>query len=762
LTTSMNGFPDSAPEAPRTSASDDRLGSWKEIAAYLGRDVRTVQRWEQTQGLPVHRHRHSRLSTAYAFKSELDAWWHNRPEGASNAAGGSAVGAPPLVHGSPTLAPPAAEPKRYSRRWLVAGSLMAAAMCALGVWALARLNQQSTAAPMAFGAQDWVLVTAFENHTGDPVFTGTLEYVLRQQLSASSFVRVASPDRVSDALALMRRPLDTPVDVPIGREISLRDGAIRVLVAGRIDQLSDRYALGVELISTVDGRVVAVDRRTVDHRDQVLDAVTAQAEWVRRTLGERQHELSAPKQLEQATTTSLEALQLYSSAMDLGLQFKWEPAAKLLEAAVLRDPQFASAHILLAHAMANSGRPWPQVLEQAERARAAATTVSEVERYFIEGSYFSFEARARPTHFREHLEQSVSAYEALLHLEPNHYWAASNLTQEYELLGRFDEAVPLAVQRGTDRPNDVRSQLAAARALVAWKGDLTGARPFVDRTAALVDAGAPLGAQWRSWLDLFEAHVAWVNGDLPQTRATVNTLAARLPQMSGDELEQYAHRVGNMYLALGRCRDARAAFERMSLEYRHEQIASSAMQCDDRAAFVSHLVRDVQPNDAPSYARVMWGPRTGRLADAQSWIEDFRRRYGNNLTLAVADGEMAAARGDWPTAAAHLEIAWGRLRLSGQERTCLVAERLADVYVKSGRSDRALEVLEATVPMQPMVYEFLGASGGMAWIRAQAALARLYRALGREDRATEREAAIRPLLALADPDLPLARALDVR
>jgi hypothetical protein len=93
---------------------------------------------------------------------------------------------------------------------------------------------------------------------------------------------------------------------------------------------------------------------------------------------------------------------------------------------VLRDPQFASAHILLAHAMATTGSPWPQVLEQATQARAVASTVSEVERYFIEGSYFSFEARAHPTRFRELLEQSTSAYEALLHLEPNHYWAANN------------------------------------------------------------------------------------------------------------------------------------------------------------------------------------------------------------------------------------------------------------------------------------------------------------------------------------------------
>lgn len=296
--------------------------------------------------------------------------------------------------------------------------------------------------------------------------------------------------------------------------------------------------------------------------------------------------------------------------------------------------------------------------------------------------------------------------------------------------------------------------------LVVWRGDLDAATPFVERAAALMRAGVPLIAQGRSWIDLYDAHVAWVRGDITRTHAIVNALAARLPQMTGDELELYAHRVGQMYLALGRCRDARAAFERMGVEYRHEAIGLSALQCDDQSLFVSHILRDVRPNDAPSYRRAMWGPRTGRLADAHGWIEDFRRRFGDRfLTLAVADGEMAVARGDWATAAAHLEQAWAWLRLSAQERTSLVAERLAEVYLRSGRSDRALEVLEATVPMQPLVYELVGRSGGMAWIRAQAALARLYRSLGRDDQAAEREAAIRPLLALADPDLPLARAL---
>jgi TolB-like protein/Tfp pilus assembly protein PilF len=55
-----------------------KLDSWGEIASYLGREVRTVQRWERTEGLPVHRHEHKKKSTVYAFTGELDAWIKNR------------------------------------------------------------------------------------------------------------------------------------------------------------------------------------------------------------------------------------------------------------------------------------------------------------------------------------------------------------------------------------------------------------------------------------------------------------------------------------------------------------------------------------------------------------------------------------------------------------------------------------------------------------------------------------------------------------
>src|SRR5262250_2708143 len=66
----------------------DRLDSWKEIASYLRRDVRTVQRWEKRENLPVRRHQHDKLGSVYAFRGELADWFKTR-----QVAGASAVAA---------------------------------------------------------------------------------------------------------------------------------------------------------------------------------------------------------------------------------------------------------------------------------------------------------------------------------------------------------------------------------------------------------------------------------------------------------------------------------------------------------------------------------------------------------------------------------------------------------------------------------------------------------------------------------------------
>ena len=127
------------PDAP---GQDDRLDSWKEIAAYLKRDATTVQRWERREGMPVHRHLHGTLGSVYAFRGELDAWQRARkPAEPAPAAAAIAPGAAP------------ARPARATRRrigWAVAAA--ATVVVAVGAVMLARRADYFWVSPLA-GAQ---------------------------------------------------------------------------------------------------------------------------------------------------------------------------------------------------------------------------------------------------------------------------------------------------------------------------------------------------------------------------------------------------------------------------------------------------------------------------------------------------------------------------------------------------------------------------------------------------------------------------------
>jgi Tol biopolymer transport system component len=110
-------------------ALEDRLDSWKEIAAYLKRDVTTVQRWEKREKMPVHRHLHDRMGSVYASRAELDAWTRGRKIQAGIENGNDVPATEP-----PTLPPRAAKtPSRIKWTFVLP---MAAAGVALAIGAI--------------------------------------------------------------------------------------------------------------------------------------------------------------------------------------------------------------------------------------------------------------------------------------------------------------------------------------------------------------------------------------------------------------------------------------------------------------------------------------------------------------------------------------------------------------------------------------------------------------------------------------------------
>jgi hypothetical protein len=111
---------------PSERPPEDRLDSWKEIAAYLKRDVTTVQRWEKREGMPVHRHLHDRMGSVYASRAELDAWMRSRNLPAGQENGTNAISPDPP-------APPPRSATLLTRWTFVLPLAAAAAVLAIGV-----------------------------------------------------------------------------------------------------------------------------------------------------------------------------------------------------------------------------------------------------------------------------------------------------------------------------------------------------------------------------------------------------------------------------------------------------------------------------------------------------------------------------------------------------------------------------------------------------------------------------------------------------
>ena len=113
---------------PSVNPPEDRLDSWKEIAAYLKRDVTTVQRWEKREGMPVHRHLHDRMGSVYSSRAELDAWVRGRnlPVAQENGTDVVSTSNPPPTQGTAMSSPLS----RWRFVWPLAAVVVALAIAA--------------------------------------------------------------------------------------------------------------------------------------------------------------------------------------------------------------------------------------------------------------------------------------------------------------------------------------------------------------------------------------------------------------------------------------------------------------------------------------------------------------------------------------------------------------------------------------------------------------------------------------------------------
>jgi eukaryotic-like serine/threonine-protein kinase len=401
-----------------------RLESWKEIAAYLGRDVTTVRRWEKREGLPVYRLQHSKLGSIYAYTSELDAWRDRRAlAGATEAPDAAADHQPTRI--------------RPVRRWLVAGGV-----AVVGLLVATYLSTRSRAFNVT--EEDTVVVADFANSTGDPVFDGALRQGLSVQLQQSPFLRIVSDQRIREALRLMGKPPDAQLGPEIAKDLCLRVGS-KAYIAGSIANFGSNYVIGLQAVNCSTGDLLAQQQVQEQGKEKVLDGLGRAAGKLRETLGES---ISSVRKfdtpLAQATTPSLEALRALSFGRDALGNGNYASAVSWFKRAIADDPDFALAYGSLWAAYSNLGET-NLAQENVKKAFELRGGVSERERLGIEASYYWGAAGD--------LEKARDAYELLVQSYPRDPDAHFNLGNVYHGLGQLEEGLAEAREAFRLDPN---------------------------------------------------------------------------------------------------------------------------------------------------------------------------------------------------------------------------------------------------------------------------------------------------------------------
>jgi len=345
---------------------DKKLVSWKEIAVHLGREIRTVQRWEKTEGLPVRRHEHQKRSTVYAYAGELDDWFKKRqpaddpeadaafepepdvaevsPESGNGKANRAAN--PDMVIADDDFADSRAQITPPGPKWKQLGIVLAAATL-IFVVAYAALHGVQPVVLSQKRAR--LVVIPFTNLSGDPK-----QDYFSAGLTDEMITRLGSldPQRLGVIAAASSSAIAGKPIAEIGRALN-----VQYALEGSVRRVANRVRIDVQLIQVSDETQLWADRYDRDLNDilRVQDDVgTAVAGQIRLTLNPSNSRGGGNPP---TRTVNPEAYDAY-----LRGRFYWTNRGDLhksIEAyqqAIQKDPEYARAYAGLASAYALLGQ----------------------------------------------------------------------------------------------------------------------------------------------------------------------------------------------------------------------------------------------------------------------------------------------------------------------------------------------------------------------------------------------------------------------
>src|SRR5437870_7313176 len=308
--------------------------------------------------------------------------------------------------------------------------------------------------------KDTVVLADFANTTGDSVFDGTLKQALAIQLEQSPFLNVLADRKVNATLKLMNRAPSERITQEVAREICIRTNS-KGLLTGSIASIGSQYLIGLKAVNCQTGDTLASAEATAENRDKVLKALGDVGNQLREKLGESLTSLEKyNKPLEQATTSSLEALKAFSDGRRLQSEKGDAEALPYHKRALELDPNFARAYAALGVSYSNLNQSG-LAAENLKKAYELRERVSERERFYIEATYYGF--------VTGEVEKANQSYVQLVQAYPDDFVAHTNLGNNLNLLGQYEKAAAetrlslQVAQSGVTYSNLMASYLALNR-----------------------------------------------------------------------------------------------------------------------------------------------------------------------------------------------------------------------------------------------------------------------------------------------------------
>src|SRR5579872_7291133 len=292
--------------------------------------------------------------------------------------------------------------------------------------------------------KDVVVLADFVNSTGDPVFDDTLKQALSVALRQSLFLNVLSDDKAAETLKLMTRPPNAILTPEVAREVCLRNGS-KAYIAGAIAALGTEYVLGLKAVSCQSGEILGQEQITAPSKEKVLDGLGHVASRLRGELGESlatTQKYDIP--LEQATTSSLEALRQYSEGLRAANQQGDVAAIPFCKRAIELDPNFVKAYICLANSYSDLAE-YGLASENMQKAYDLRDRATEPERYHIAANYY-MDVTGELDKANQMLDQWAHSY-------PRDTHPLIALALNHNLVGQYDQAVTELQQALRINPN---------------------------------------------------------------------------------------------------------------------------------------------------------------------------------------------------------------------------------------------------------------------------------------------------------------------